>query len=105
MNVEIDDMKLQFLKDFGVTDATFSDTTDGTIATITALLWNVYREVEVEGEFGVESSAPIAQARTSDVSNIAQGDTLLISGTTYTVVEVRLDGGGMTDLKLRTQRL
>ena len=105
MNVETDDMRLQFLKDFGVTDATFSDTTDGTIATITALLRNEYLEVEVEGEVGVESSAPIEQARTSDVSNIAQGDTLLISGTTYTVVEVRLDGGGMTGLRLRTQRL
>ena len=60
MNVETDDMKLQFLKDFGVTDATFSDTTDGTIATITALLGNEYLEVEVEGEVGVESSAPFA---------------------------------------------
>ena len=100
MNVETDDMRLQFLKDFGVTDATFSDTTDGTIATITALFRNENREVEDEGEVGVESSAPSALARTSDVSNIAQGDTLLISGTTYTVVEVRLDGGGMTDLKL-----
>ena len=59
MNVETDDMRLQFLKDFGVTDATFSDTTDGTIATITALLRNEYLEVEVEGEVGVESSAPI----------------------------------------------
>ena len=98
-------MRLQFLKDFGFTDATFSDTSAGTTANITTLLRNEYREVEDEGEVGVESSAPIAQARTSDVSNIAQGDTLLISGTTYTVVEVRLDGGGMTDLKLRTQRL
>ena len=60
MNVETDDMRLQFLKDFGVTDATFSDTTDGTIATITALLRNEYCEVEDEGEVGVESSAPIA---------------------------------------------
>ena len=102
MNVEIDDMRLQFLKDFGFTDATFSDTTLGTTAKITALFRNENREVEDEGEVGVESSAPSALARTSDVSNIAQGDTLLISGTTYTVVEVRLDGGGMTDLKLRT---
>ena len=102
MNVETDDMRLQFLKDFGFTNATFSDTSAGTTAKITALLRNEYREVEVEGEFGVESIAPTAKARTSDVSNVAQGDTLLISETTYTVVEVRLDGGGMTDLKLRT---
>ena len=88
MNVETDDMRLQFLKDFGVTDATFSDTTDGTIATITAMLRNEYLEVEVEGEVGVESSEPFALARTSDVPNIVQGDTLLISETTYTVVEI-----------------
>ena len=105
MNVETDDMRLQFLKDFGFTNATFSDTSAGTTAKITALLRNEYREVEDEGEVGVESSAPIAQARTSDISNIAQGDTLLISGTTYTVVEVQLDGEGMTDLRLRAQRL
>ena len=88
MNVETDDMRLQFLKDFGFTDATFSDTSAGTTAKITALLRNEYREVEDKGEVGVDSSAPIAQARTSDVSNIAQGDTLLISETTYTVVEI-----------------
>ena len=102
MNVGTDDMKLQFLKDFGVTDATFSDTTDGTIATITALLRNEYLEVEVEGEVGVESSAPFALARTSDVLNIAQGHTLLIGGTSYTVVEVQSDCEGMTNLRLRT---
>ena len=101
MNVETDDMRLQFLKDFGFTDATFSDTTHGTTAKITVLLRNEYREVEDEGEVGVESSAPFALARTSDVPNIAQGDTLLISETTYIVVEIQLDVEGMTDLRLR----
>ena len=89
-------------KDFGVTDATFTDTSAGTTATITALLRNEYLEVEVEGEVGVESSAHFALARTSDVPNIAQGDTLLIGGTTYTVVEVQPDGEGITDLRQRT---
>ena len=45
MNVETDDMRLQFLKDFGFTDATFSDTSAGTTAKIKALLRNEYREV------------------------------------------------------------
>ena len=58
MNVETDDMRLQFLKDFGFTDATFSDTSAGTLAKITALLRNEYRKAEDEGEVGVESSAP-----------------------------------------------
>ena len=105
MNVETDDMRLQFLKDFGVTDATFADTSDGTIAMITALLLNQYLEVEIEGEVGIESSAPFGLARTSDVPNIAQGDTLLISDTIYTVVEIQLEGEGMTDLRLIAQRL
>ena len=49
MNVETDDMRLQFLKDFGVTDCAFTDTSGGTTATITALLRKEYVEVEVEG--------------------------------------------------------
>ena len=44
MNVETDDMRLQFLKDFGFTDATFSDTTHGTTAKITALFRNENRQ-------------------------------------------------------------
>ena len=56
----------------------------------------------MEGEVGVESNAPFAFVRTSDVPSIQQGDTLGISGTTYTVVEVMPDGEGMTDLRLRT---
>ena len=102
MTIETDDMRLQFLKDFGVTDCTFTDTSAGTTAPITALLRKEYVEVEVEGEVGVESNAPFTFVRTSDVPNIQQGDTLGISGTTYTVVEVMPDGEGMTDLRLRT---
>ena len=60
MNVETDDMRLQFLKDFGVTDRASSDTSAGTTATITALLRKEYVEVEVEGEVGVESNASFA---------------------------------------------
>ena len=101
MNVETDDMRLQFLKDFGFTDATFSDTSAGTTAKITALLRNENREVEDEGEVGVESSVPFALARTSDFPNIAQGDTLSIRETKYTVVEIQLDREGMTNPRLR----
>ena len=95
-------MRLQFLKDFGVTDATFTDTSAGTTATITALLRNEYVEVEVDGEVGVESSAPFITCRSSDVPSIAQGDTIDVSGTTYTVVEVMPDNVGMTELRMRT---
>ena len=76
MNVETDDMRLQFLKDFGVTDCAFTDTSAGTTATITALLRKEYVEVEVEGEIGVESNASFAFFRISDVPSIQQGETI-----------------------------
>ena len=56
----------------------------------------------MEGEVGVESNASFAFFRTSDVPSIQQGDTLGVSGKTYTMLEVMPDGEGMTDLRLRT---
>ncbi|GIR31416.1 MAG: hypothetical protein CM15mP45_07120 [Deltaproteobacteria bacterium] len=40
----------------------------------------------------IESSTPYVLARASSVSNDAQGDTLLIDGTIYTVVEDQPNG-------------
>ena len=102
MNVETDDMRLQFLKDIEVTDWTFTDTSAGTNATITALLRKEYLEVKVEDVVGVQNNAQFAFVRTSDVTSIQQGDTLVISGATYTVVEVMPDGEGMNELRLGT---
>ena len=65
-------MRLQFLKDFGVTDYVFTDNSGGTTATITALLRKEYVEVEVEGEVGLESNASFAFFQISDVPNIQQ---------------------------------
>ena len=56
----------------------------------------------MEGEVGVESNASFAFFQISDVPSIQQGDTLVISGATYTVVEVVLDVEGMTDFRLGT---
>ena len=55
----------------------------------------------MEGVVGVQNNAQFAFVRTSDVPSIQQGDTLVISGATYTVVEVMLDGEGMIDFRLR----
>ena len=96
-------MKLQFLKDFGVTDCIYTDTSAGTTATITAILRKEYVEVEVEGEVGVESNVPFVFVRTSDVTNIQQGDMLWISVTIYTFVVVIPDGEGMIDLRLNNK--
>ena len=98
MTVETDDMRLQFLNDIEVTDWTFTDTSAGTSATITALLRKEYLQVKVEGVVGVQNNAQFAFVRTSDVPSIQQGDTLVISGATYTVVEVMLVREGMNEI-------
>ena len=79
MTVETEDMRLQFLKDIEVTDWTFTDTSAGTTATITALLRKEYLEVKVEGVVGVQNNAQFAFVRTSDVPSIQQGDTISTS--------------------------
>jgi hypothetical protein len=102
MPVEDDAMRLEFLADFGISDATFTDVSAGSSSTISALLRNEYSLEDVGGEVGVETTTPIAIVRTSDVPNVVQSDTIAISGTTYTIVEVQPDGEGMTNLRLRT---
>ena len=102
MTVENYDMRLQFLKDIKVTDWTFTDTSAGTSATITALLRKEYLEVKVEVVVGVQNNAQFAFVQTLDVPSIQQGDTLVISGATYTVVEVMPYGEGMIDFRLGT---
>ena len=100
MTVENYDIRLQFLKDIEVTDWTFTNTSAGTTATITALLWKEYLEVKVEGVVGVQNNAPFAIVRITDMPNIQQEYSLAISGTTYIVVEVQQDCEGITDLRL-----
>ena len=54
MTVETYDMRLEFLQDFGVSDATFTDVSAGSSSTITALLQTDYLLEETGGEVGVE---------------------------------------------------
>lgn len=49
---------------------------------------------------GVEGSLPSFTCRAADVSSAAHGDTLVISGTTYSVVGVHPDGTGVMVLAL-----
>ena len=100
MAVESDEMRLEFLQDFGSSSCTFTDTSATSSSTITAMLKRAYFE-ESAGEATVQSSSPVAVVRTADVSNVAHGDTLAISGVTYTIVEVSPDNEGMTQLRLR----
>ncbi len=48
----------------------------------------------------IASSRPAATCKTSDVSTAAEGDSIVIDGTTYTVTTVMPDGTGITVLSL-----
>lgn len=100
MAVEDDAMRLELLQDWGDTTASFTDVSASTSTTITALLSKDYFAENVGGQT-LESSQPVAMVRTSDVPAVVHGDTLAISGTTYTVVEVMPDNESMTKLRLR----
>ena len=100
MAVESDEMRLEFLQDWGDTAASFGDTSAGSSATITALLKRDYF-AETAGDVTVESSQPVAVVRSSDVPSVVQGDTLAIDSVTYSIVEVSPDNEGMTQLRLR----
>ena len=100
MSVEDDEMRLELLQDFGSSNCTFTDTSAGSSATISAILSKAYFAEDV-GTTTVESSEPMAFVRTSDVTNVVQGDTLAIEGTTYTIVEVKPDNEGISELRLR----
>ena len=100
MAVESDEMRLEFLQDFGSSSCTFTDTSASSSSTITAMLKREYFE-ETAGEATVQASSPVAAVRTTDVPNVAHGDRLAISGVSYSVVEVSPDNEGMTQLRLR----
>ena len=100
MAVEDDEMRLEFLQDWGDSSVTFTDTSATSTSTITALLKREYF-AETAGDVTVESSSPVAVVRTTDVPSVVQGDTLTISSVAFTITEVLPDNEGMTQLRLR----
>jgi len=55
---------------------------------------------DTPGTAGIESSKPVALAIEAEMDGVAQGDTLAIGATTYTVAEVHPDGTGLIALVL-----
>ena len=74
----------------------------GSSNTIVGIFNNEYELVDV-GETGVEASLPILTVKTSDVPNLAQGDSFVIGSTTYKSVVNRPDGTGVTEIQLEEQ--
>jgi len=102
-----DDLSDFFLTDdFGVA-ATYTPD-GGSASTINVLFDNPFNSVPLDtGERDVESNTPTALAISSDVSSVAHGDAIVISGVTYAIVGVQKDSGsgyqGTTLLVLETQ--
>ena len=82
--------------DFGVS-ATFG------AATVNGIFDNEFVEVDAGGGVGFALQQPRFVCRTADVSAAAEGDTITINATGYTIRIVQDDGTGMTTLVLEKQ--
>lgn len=68
---------------------------------VRAIFDNEYQAAQYrEAEAGIESSGPKATCLEGDVAGVAHGDTLVIRGRTWHVLEVRPDGMGIVTLML-----
>jgi hypothetical protein len=79
-----------FFTDFGVTATLASG------GTVRGIFDNGFVDV-----FGVSETEKAFTAATADVSALAYGNTVTISGTAYTVAELQPDGTGMTRVRLK----
>jgi hypothetical protein len=100
MPVETADDRLIMLTDFG---QSVSYTHNKLTTTITAIFDNQFVEVDSGGEVGFAIQQPRLTCRTSDVSECVEGDSFVISGTTYLSRIVQDDGTGMTMIVLEKQ--
>lgn len=96
MTVETSQDRLTFLNDFGV------DVDNGT-STIKAIFDNPHQEVSVGGEVPFSIQECYITARSADLSDIAQGSSLTISGSSYVVTDIQPDGTGMSIVTLEAQ--
>lgn len=94
------------LKDLLISDIyTFLDTSEFAVeATFKGATINVIFDDEFEGvnlqTGNVESSAPQAYCKSTDVSNAVHGDTLTIGEVIYKIIGIQADGTGISILIL-----
>ena len=62
--------------------------THATVATSISVIFDRAGAVVQAGEMEVQTAAPTARCKTSDVSSVVNGDTLAVGGTTYYVIRV-----------------
>lgn len=86
---------------FSTDDFAVAATHNGT-TTVNGIFDKLYLETDA-GIGGVQGNQPVFVCKAADVSAVAHGDTLAISGTTYKVVGVEPDGTGLVLLRLEEQ--
>lgn len=96
MAVETADDRSYLLADFGV------DVTVGA-GTIKAIFDNDYSPVDAGGGVPFSIQQAMILCRTADVTSLAEGSLVTISGDSYAVVDIQPDGEGMTMLALEAQ--
>lgn len=101
MPVETADDRAFLLADFGVS-VTYT-VQGGSATTITAIFDNQFVEVDAGGDVGFAIQQPRLTCRTVNVANCTEGDSFVISGTTYLSRIVQDDGTGMTLIVLEKQ--
>ena len=52
------------------------------------------------GEAGITSHRPSITCRTSDISSLAHGDSVVVNSTNYTIAEILRDGTGIAQIYL-----
>ncbi len=72
-------------------------TINGSASSINVIFNKEFFEI-AGSEVGVESSTPVIYCRSSDVTNVEQGDTILVDSITYNIVKVEPDNTGITVL-------
>lgn len=60
-----------------------------------------FLESELAAAVGIAAVRPSCFAKTSDVANARNGDTITIGGKVYTIVSVQPDGTGLTQIIFR----
>lgn len=94
MAIETDSDLLRF---FDTDDFALSVTfTDPALGTVRAMADNAVEEIDI----GLLAENPILDCRTSDIVGVVEGSTLTIEGVTFTVLDRKDDGSGITTLEL-----
>lgn len=101
MAVELAADRAIFLADFGVT-ASYTPA-GGSASDITVIFDNEYLDVDIGGAVAFATQQPKVLCRDGQISGIAEGDQMVISGSTYIVRVVMPDGTGMTEIMLEAQ--